>query len=218
MEGWENKMSSIKTKAVVVGVVGATVGGAYLLGNYNANNDNAQQFTKSMQNQIIAEKGLGHNLKAERFVETVEQQTELILTTENGMSNIKIEKHADSWNKWLTTSTIDVTVEYNAKVSIKTDDITFIQTDKGLTVIVDQDDIEVTSVEIVNKNCIMGRSIFGQGFSEDEKIVLEKQMIKSVREQILSDKNSMQEAKSSLINYLIETGNNFGVDIELIVK
>ena len=89
-------MSSIKTKVVVVGVVGATVGGAYLLGNYNANIDNAQQLTKSMQNQIVAEQGIGHNLKAERFVETVEQQTELILTTENGMSNIKIEKHADS--------------------------------------------------------------------------------------------------------------------------
>ena len=129
-----------------------------------------------MQNQIVAEQGIGHNLKAERFVETVEQQTELILTTENGMSNIKIEKHADSWNKWLTTSTIDVTVEYNAKVSIKTDDITFIQTDKGLTIVVDQDDIEVTSVEIVNKNCIMGRSIFGQGFSEDEKKFAESEI------------------------------------------
>ena len=85
-------------------------------------------------------------------------------------------------------------------------------------VVVDKDDIEVSSVEIVNKNILLSRSIFGEAFNEDEKVVLEKQMVQQVRDKILTDSTTMTEARGSLYNYLIDLGNTFNVNLEVVYK
>ena len=93
-----------KTKIVgtslVVGAVTLAVGGAYIVGSMN---DDSQTLTNSHAKQLVAEQQF-KDLEAERFVNTVEQQTELVLTTESGIANLKVSKHSDSWNKWLTGS------------------------------------------------------------------------------------------------------------------
>ena len=213
-----NVKKTIITTTTAVAVVGACGVGCYMLGVNNEANNKAQLLNGSEQNQIVAEQGFT-DLKAERFVKAIEQNTELVLTTENGMSEIQVEKYADGWNKFLTNSKITMSVEYRAKVSIKTEDITFIDMgDNNMMVILDQDDFEVSSIEIINKNILLNRRILGQSFSEDEKVVLERKMIESVREQIMKDSQSMAESKESLYSYLIEVGNTFGVNLEVVCK
>lgn len=208
-----------KTKIVgtslVVGAVTLAVGGAYIAGSMS--DDDSQTLTNSHAKQLVAEQQF-KDLEAERFVNTVEQQTELVLTTESGIANLKVSKHSDSWNKWLTRSEAEFGLEYRAKVSIKTQDLIFMNKEGGMVVIFDRDDIEVTSVEITNKNIVLNRGIFGNNYSEEEKFAIEQQMVASIREKILVDSQAMAEAKESLFTYLIETGNTFDLNIEVMCK
>lgn len=212
-------MGKLKQWIITLGVILAVGIGAFLYGTYSSNANHARQLDDSTKNQMIAEQEFGNQLKAERFVKVVQQDTELTLITENGISNMKVNKFADGWNKWLTNSDIEMSLEYSAKVSIKTDNIVFFPKDDGsLMVVVDKDDIEVSSVEIVNKNILLDRSIFGEAYSEDEKIVLEKEMVQQVRDKIVNDSQVMAEAKESLYSYLIDLGNTFNVNLEVVYK
>ena len=212
-------MSKLKQWIIMLGVVLAVGVGAFMYGIYSSNASHGRQLDDSTKNQMIAEQKFGNQLKAERFVKVVQQDTELTLITENGISNMKVNKFADGWNKWLTNSDIEMSLEYSAKVSIKTDNIVFFPKDDGsLMVVVDKDDIEVSSVEIVNKNILLNRSIFGEAYSEDEKIVLEKEMVQQVRDKIVNDSQVMAEAKESLYNYLIDLGLTFDVNLEVVYK
>ena len=212
-------MGKLKQWIIMLGVILAVGVGAFLYGTYSSNASHGRQLDDSTKNQMIAEQKFGNQLKAERFVKVVQQDTELTLVTENGISNMKVNKHDASWNAWLTNSNVEMSLEYRAKVSNKTDDIVFFPKDDGsLMVVVDKDDIEVSSVEIVNKNILLNRSIFGEAFSEDEKVVLEKEMVQQVRDKIVNDSQVMAEAKESLYSYLIDLGNTFNVNLEVVYK
>lgn len=212
-------MSKLKKNIIMLGVLLAVGLGAFTYGSMSSNADQAKQWDYNTRSQMMAEQKFGNQLNADRFVKAIQQDTELTLVTENGIASMDIDKFADGWNKWFTGSSISMSLEYKAKVSVKTSDITFIpKDDDGLVVVVDKNDIEVSSVEIVNKNILLGRAIFGQGWSEDEKIVLEKQMIQQVKEKILADNDVMTEVENSLHTYLNNLGNNFDVSLDIIYK
>ena len=115
----------------MLGVVLAVGVGAFMYGIYSSNASLDSQLDDCTKNLMIAEQKFGTQLKAERFVKVVQQDTELTLNTENGISNMKVNKFADGWNKWLTNSDIEMSLEYSAKVSIKTDNIVFFPKDDG---------------------------------------------------------------------------------------
>ena len=212
-------MSKLKKNIIMLGVLLAVGLGAFTYGSMSSNADQAKQWDYNTRSQMMAEQKFGNQLNADRFVKAIQQDTELTLVTENGIASMDIDKFADGWNKWFTGSSISMSLEYKAKVSVKTSDITFIpKDDDGLVVVVDKNDIEVSSVEIVNKNILLGRAIFGQGWSEDEKTVLEKQMIQQVKEKILADNDVMTEVENSLHTYLNNLGNNFDVSLDIIYK
>ena len=212
-------MSKLKKNIIMLGVLLAVGLGAFTYGSMSSNADQAKQWDYNTRSQMMAEQKFGNQLNADRFVKAIQQDTELTLVTENGIASMDIDKFADGWNKWFTGSSISMSLEYKAKVSVKTSDITFIpKDDDGLVVVVDKNDIEVSSVEIVNKNILLGRAIFGQGWSEDEKVVLEKQMIQQVKEKILADNDVMTEVENSLHIYLNNLGNNFDVSLDIIYK
>lgn len=212
-------MSKLKKNIIMLGVLLAVGLGAFTYGSMSSNADQAKQWDYNTRSQMMAEQKFGNQLNADRFVKAIQQDTELTLVTENGIASMDIDKFADGWNKWFTGSSISMSLEYKAKVSVKTSDITFIpKDDDGLVVVVDKNDIEVSSVEIVNKNILLGRAIFGQGWSEDEKTVLEKQMIQQVKEKILADNDAMTEVENSLHTYLNNLGNNFDVSLDIIYK
>ena len=212
-------MSKLKKNIIMLGVLLAVGLGAFTYGSMSSNANQARQWDNNTRSQMMAEQKFGNQLNADRFVKAIQQDTELTLVTENGIASMDIDKFADGWNKWFTGSSISMSLEYKAKVSVKTSDITFIpKDDDGLVVVVDKNDIEVSSVEIVNKNILLGRAIFGQGWSEDEKTVLEKQMIQQVKEKILADNDVMTEVENSLHTYLNNLGNNFDVSLDIIYK
>ena len=212
-------MSKLKKNIIMLGVLLAVGLGAFTYGSMSSNADQAKQWDYNTRSQMMAEQKFGNQLNADRFVKAIQQDTELTLVTENGITSMDIDKSDTKWNAWLTSSSISMSLEYKAKVSVKTSDITFIpKDDDGLVVVVDKNDIEVSSVEIVNKNILLGRAIFGQGWSEDEKIVLEKQMIQQVKEKILADNDVMTEVENSLHTYLNNLGNNFDVSLDIIYK
>ena len=212
-------MSKLKKNIIMLGVLLAVGLGAFTYGSMSSNADQAKQWDYNTRSQMMAEQKFGNQLNADRFVKAIQQDTELTLVTENGITSMDTDKFTDEWNKWFTGSSISMSLEYKAKVSVKTSDITFIpKDDDGLVVVVDKNDIEVSSVEIVNKNILLGRAIFGQGWSEDEKIVLEKQMIQQVKEKILADNDAMTEVENSLHTYLNNLGNNFNVNLEVVYK
>ena len=107
-----SRISSSPTMAGISGLSG-------LSSSTSPKRDDSQTLTNSHAKQLVAEQQF-KDLEAERFVNTVEQQTELVLTTESGIANLKVSKHSDSWNKWLTRSEAEFGLEYKAKVSIKT--------------------------------------------------------------------------------------------------
>lgn len=212
-------MSKLKKNIIMLGVLLAVGLGAFTYGSMSSNADQAKQWDYNTRSQMMAEQKFGNQLNADRFVKAIQQDTELTLVTENGITSMDIDKSDTKWNAWLTSSSISMSLEYKAKVSVKTSDITFIpKDDDGLVVVVDKNDIEVSSVEIVNKNILLGRAIFGQGWSEDEKIVLEKQMIQQVKEKILADNDVMTEVENSLHIYLNNLGNSFDVSLNIIYK
>ena len=212
-------MSKLKKNIIMLGVLLAVGLGAFTYGSMSSNADQAKQWDYNTRSQMMAEQKFGNQLNADRFVKAIQQDTELTLVTENGIASMDIDKFADGWNKWFTGSSISMSLEYKAKVSVKTSDITFIpKDDDGLVVVIDKNDIEVSSVEIVNKNILLGRAIFGQGWSEDEKTVLEKQMIQQVKEKILADNDVMTEVENSLHTYLNNLGNTFDVSLNIIYK
>ena len=212
-------MSKLKKNIIMLGVLLAVGLGAFTYGSMSSNADQAKQWDYNTRSQMMAEQKFGNQLNADRFVKAIQQDTELTLVTENGITSMDIDKSDTKWNAWLTSSSISMSLEYKAKVSVKTSDITFIpKDDDGLVVVVDKNDIEVSSVEIVNKNILLGRAIFGQGWSEDEKIVLEKQMIQQVKEKILADNDVMTEVENSLHTYLNDLGSNFDVSLDIIHK
>lgn len=212
-------MSKLKKNIIMLGVLLAVGLGAFTYGSMSSNADQAKQWDYNTRSQMMAEQKFGNQLNADRFVKAIQQDTELTLVTENGIASMDIDKSDTKWNAWLTSSSISMSLEYKAKVSVKTSDITFIpKDDDGLVVVVDKNDIEVSSVEIVNKNILLGRAIFGQGWSEDEKVVLEKQMIQQVKEKILADNDVMTEVENSLHIYLNNLGNNFDVSLDIIYK
>ena len=212
-------MSKLKKNIIMLGVLLAVGLGAFTYGSMSSNADQAKQWDYNTRSQMMAEQKFGNQLNADRFVKAIQQDTELTLATENGITSMDTDKFTDKWNKWFTGSSISMSLEYKAKVSVKTSDITFIpKDDDGLVVVVDKNDIEVSSVEIVNKNILLGRAIFGQGWSEDEKTVLEKQMIQQVKEKILADNDVMTEVENSLHIYLNNLGNSFDVSLNIIYK
>ena len=212
-------MSKLKKNIIMLGVLLAVGLGAFTYGSMSSNADQAKQWDYNTRSQMMAEQKFGNQLNADRFVKAIQQDTELTLVTENGITSMDIDKSDTKWNAWLTSSSISMSLEYKAKVSVKTSDITFIpKDDDGLVVVVDKNDIEVSSVEIVNKNILLGRAIFGQGWSEDEKTVLEKQMIQQVKEKILADNDVMTEVENSLHIYLNNLGNSFDVSLNIIYK
>ena len=76
---------------------------------------------------------------------------------------------------------------------------------------------KVQGLEIVNKNIIMKRAIFGQNLSEDEKIAIEKQIVAEVKEEVMSDFDVQSVCRESLQSYIFELANAFNIqNVEVI--
>ena len=217
------QIRDVKKDLIKVGVVTAvgavTVGGVYYSGYKAA--DNARE--TAIKNSNMRQDGFiasiqEEDLNYEKIVEQIRNDVELVLLAEQGMTNIKLETFDKDWNKFITHSSTEMSVEYIIKVGLNTEDIAFVPGDKKLNVIIDRDDIYINSTEIVNKNILTNRALLGAKLSDDEKIALEKKLMEEVKTDVLENKKNIDKAIDNFEDYIKGLAKTFDTDIDIIIK
>ena len=75
--------------------------------------------------------------------------------------------------------------DYKVLVAIPTESfVVSIKDEQTVLVEYDQKDIYINAVQLSNKAMYTERDLFAMGFSDDEKIVLEEQIVEGVKEQV----------------------------------
>lgn len=213
-------MNTIQKSAIVGAVVVVGAGGFYLLGANNANANLGKILSESQNNQMIAEQKYGtQDIKdsMQHMVKSIQVQQSLTLVEETGITTLKVSQHDTGWNSWLTSSSAEFSIEYKVLVGIDVQDITFIQEGDKLIVVFNDSSFKIQGLEIVNKNIILKRSIFGQNLTEDEKVAIEKQIVAEVKEEVMSDFDVQSVCRESLQSYIFELANAFNIqNVEVI--
>lgn len=208
-------MNTIQKTAIIGAVVVVGAGGMYYLGVNHADASLGKLLGESQSNQIIAEQQYGtQSIKdsMQHMVESIQIQQTLTLVEETGITTLKVSQQDATWNAWLTSSSADFSIEYKVLVGIDVSDITFIQEGEKLIVVFNDSSFKVQGLEIVNKNIIMKRAIFGQNLSEDEKIAIEKQIVAEVKDKVINDFEIQSTCRESLQSYIFELAQAFNIE------
>ena len=205
-----------KTKMVAAGVVvvASTCAGCYVYGQQNAAEQRLRELEASNKAQAeYIEQLKAEGIKYEKFVNSVSQEVELVLFTEDGIVNTVIENGGN----FLTKTKTEFAIEYRVKLGIKTDDIHFAKRGESIVITVDRDDIQVNSLEIVNKNILVrSGKLFGDYMTQAEKIAAEKLIVDKAKEEVLNGHN-VDLALDSLRDYLNGLADTFEVKVEIII-
>ena len=205
-----------KTKMCLAGTVVATgiCVGCYSYGSYNAIQGKMEQLEASnRQQQEYIEQLRAESIKYERFVESVHKELELVLLSEDGITNTIIEKGKN----FLTHTETEFAIEYRVKLGIETSDIHFAKRDGKILITVDRDDVEVNSLEIINKNILVNnKKLFGRYMTQEEKNSAEKLIVEKAKEEVLNGRN-VDLAIDSLTEYLHSLAEAFDVKVEIII-
>jgi hypothetical protein len=97
-------------------------------------------------------------------------------------------------------------------VGIDVSDITFIQEGEKLIVVFNDSSFKVQGLEIINKNIILKRAIFGQQLSEDEKIAIEKQIVAEVKDKVINNNKVQSACRDSLQSYIFDLAQAFNIE------
>lgn len=210
-----NKRDAIFATALVVGAGTMFCLGSVTIGKEATNLDEAQR------NRLVVEQKLNSidlGSRVEHMVEALEKQMTITLAEREGVSSLDISSYDAKWNKWLTKSEAQISIEYKALVGIDVEDISFVQDGDKLLIVFNNSAFYVQAVEVVNKNIVLQRSIFGQTVTEEEKSAIEKQIVEEVKKNTISDAEVVSSCKDSLMEYLLDMANSFGVEDVSIVS
>lgn len=210
-----NKRDAIFATALVVGAGTMFCLGSVTIGKEATNLDEAQR------NRLVVEQKLNSidlGSRVEHMVEALEKQMTITLAEREGVSSLDISSYDTKWNKWLTKSEAQISIEYKALVGIDVEDISFVQDGDKLLIVFNNSAFYVQAVEVVNKNIVLQRSIFGQTVTEEEKSAIEKQIVEEVKKNTISDAEVVSSCKDSLMEYLLDMANSFGVEDVSIVS
>ena len=204
-----------RTKTVLVGTVAvaSVCTGCYMYGSYKAIDSRMEQLqADNQQQQEYIEYLKAEGIKYEKFVNSVSMDTELVLLTEDGIINTVIENGTN----FLTKTKTEFAIEYSVKLGIKTHNIHFAK--RGTTVIatINKDDIEVNSLEVINKNILLhNKKLFGNYMNQAEKNAAEKLICEKAKEEVLNKHENITMAVNTLTDYLSGLAEAFDVDIEI---
>ena len=205
-----------KTKMVAAGVVvvASTCAGCYVYGQQNAAEQRLRELEASSKAQAeYIEQLKAEGIKYEKFVNSVNNEVELVLLTEEGITNTVIEKGGNVF----THTETEIAIEYRVKLGIKTDNITYNKRGSEITVIIDRDDIEVNSLEIINKNILKSHpKLFSRYMTDDEKIAAEKLIVEKAKEEVLNNKN-IELAIDGFVDYMNGLADVAEVEINFII-
>ena len=172
-----------------------------------------EEVSNSVQQEIIESKIDDSSINIEKYITQINNSTEIILLDEQGTSNITYSRSSNKFFKWLTTSNIQISVNYHAILSIPTDDILIVHDGNKVIVKFNPTSIKVKAIEITNKNILRDNDILGKEYNDNEIIVLEKMLIDDIRGKLLSTSN-IESAVTSLQYYLSSIAEDFDVKIK----
>lgn len=209
---------SLKTKMYLAGGIVAvgTCVGSYYYGSYNAIGNRLEELEASnLRQQEFINQLQAESIKYEKFVGSVTNETEIVLLKESGMINSVIEQGSNIFTKTKT----EFVIEYVAKLSINTKDITFVQGKDGLNVVINKGDIQVSSLEVTNKNILIAnRKLFGDYMTKDEKIAAELMLVDKAKSEVLASKKNINLSIDGFENYINGLAEVFGVDVNIIIQ
>lgn len=212
-------MSKLKQWIIMLGVILAVGVGAFFLGNFNANVGRGQLLNESHMEQQLAKQEYGNDMKIKNVVKNIEQQSSIILVEETGIANVELNKSDAKWNSWLTSSSFSYSAEYKAVLGIDSDNLTFVQDGDKLLIIANNDSFYVQALEVTNKNVVLNRALFGNAWTENEKIAVEKELVSGVKDKLMDKKDTQIALRDGLEAYLYGICNNFGLqNVEIIIQ
>ncbi len=201
---------------LIIGCVGLVVGitGFTVLNSKSK----ADILAESALNQSIARTELEQQqaVNIEKFIESVDSETELIVMTEYGASEIAGNKVGNDWMAWMTTSDIIIHAGYKASVSIPTSKIYLFEMDNVVYASFNPQDFIVHAVEITDKHYLKDYDFFPLGFTDSELIAMEQLLVEDIKRSILVDDANMTRAEDSLEFYLYQLAE--AMDVNLVVR
>ena len=189
------KITKIKLGLASVGLAGTACLGSYVYGQFNADAQRLKELEASNKAQAeYIEQLKAQNIKYEKFVTQVSNETELILFTEEGITNTVIENGSN----FLTHTKTEFAIEYRIKLGIKTSAISYYIGDEGINIVINRDNIEVSSLD-------------------DEKIAAEKLICDKAKEEVLKDNSNIDMAINGFSEYMNGLAKVMDVDINIII-
>lgn len=208
-------MTKIKLGAVSIGLVGVGCIGCYVYGQYMAGEQRLQALEASNKAQAeYIEQLKAQNIKYEKFVTQISNETELVLFTEEGMTNTVIENGSN----FITKTETEFAIEYRVKLGIKTSNISYYVGEDGVNVVINRDDIEVSSLEVLNKNILKSSpKLFSKYMTDDQKIAAEKLICDKAKEQVLKNNDNINMAIDGFTEYINGLAKIMDVDVNIII-
>ena len=206
-----------RTKMFLAGttVVAGTCAGFYVYGQFTTGERRLKELEASNEKQAeYIEYLKAQDIKYEKFVKQVSNETELVLFTEEGITNTVIDKGSNIF----THTETEFAIEYRVKLSLKTSRISYMKGEETINVIINRDDIEVSSIEVLNKNILKSSpKLFSKYMTEDEKIAAEKLILDKAKEEVLKDNNNINMAVDGFTEYMNGIAEICDVDINIII-
>lgn len=208
-------MTKIKVGAVSIGLVGVGCIGCYGYGQYNAGEQRLRELEASNKAQAeYIEQLKAQNVKYEKFVTQISNETELVLFTEEGMTNTVIENGSN----FITKTETEFAIEYRVKLGIKTSNISYYVGEDGVNVVINRDDIEVSSLEVLNKNILKSSpKLFSKYMTDDQKIAAEKLICDKAKEEVLKNNNNIDMAIDGFTEYINGLAKIMDVNVNIII-
>ena len=118
------KITKIKLGLASVGLAGTACLGSYAYGQFNADSQRLKELEASNKaQQEYIDQLKAQDIKYEKFVKQVSNETELILFTEEGITNTVIDKGEN----FLTHTKTEFAIEYRVKLGLKTSRISYMK-------------------------------------------------------------------------------------------
>lgn len=208
------KITKIKLGLASVGLAGTACLGSYVYGQFNADAQRLKELEASNKAQAeYIEQLKAQNIKYEKFVTQVSNETELILFTEEGITNTVIDKGEN----FLTHTKTEFAIEYRVKLGLKTSRISYMK-GEAINIIINREDIEVSSIEVLNKNILKSSpKLFSKYMTEDEKIAAEKLILEKAKEEVLNKNENINMAIDGFAEYMNGLATVMDVDINIII-
>ena len=208
-------MTKIKVGAVSIGLVGVGCIGCYAYGQYNAGEQRLRELEASNKAQAeYIEQLKAQNIKYEKFVTQISNETELVLFTEEGITNTVIENGSN----FITKTETEFAIEYRVKLGIKTSNISYYVGEDGVNVVINRDDIEVSSLEVLNKNILKSSpKLFSKYMTDDQKIAAEKLICDKAKEEVLKNNSNIDMAIDGFTEYINGLAKIMDVNVNIII-